>query len=151
SRRHEGGARGALGSRGPHRLGLGADHSGVGGGGGRCVRVDAGGPHAALRSGDTIRNSPCQDRRATGLARVAYCVTETREAQMGSMIATALIALLLAPIRQQVEQYRQANEARIVRELAELVSIPNLASDGPNIARNTQRLLDMLARRGIAA
>ena len=67
------------------------------------------------------------------------------------MIATALAALLLAPLRPQVEQYRQANEARIVGELADFVSIPNLASDAPNIARNAQRLVEMLARRGVVA
>src|SRR3989454_2239107 len=67
------------------------------------------------------------------------------------MIAAALIALLLAPLRKQVEQYRRANEARIVRELADFVSVPNVASDAANIRRNAQRLLEMLAKRGVEA
>src|SRR6266566_275741 len=67
------------------------------------------------------------------------------------MIAAALIALLLAPLHPQVEQYRRANEARIVRELADFVSIPNVASDTANIRRNAQRLLEMLAKRGVEA
>ncbi len=67
------------------------------------------------------------------------------------MIAAALIALLLAPLHPQVEQYRRANEARIVRELADFVSIPNVASDAANIRRNAQRLLEMLAKRGVEA
>jgi len=75
------------------------------------------------------------------------------------MRGTAAVALSLtlgaasAPpaLREQVQQYRQANEARIVRELAELVSIPNVTSDKANISRNAQRLMEMLAKRGVAA
>src|SRR6266404_4598096 len=43
-----------------------------------------------------------------------------------------------APLRESVQRYRQANEARIVRELADLVAIPNLASDAENIRRNAR-------------
>jgi acetylornithine deacetylase/succinyl-diaminopimelate desuccinylase-like protein len=49
----------------------------------------------------------------------------------------------------QVRAYRQANQHHIVRELTELLSIPNVASDTPNIQRNATKLVEMLERRGI--
>ncbi|HXN21998.1 MAG TPA: M20/M25/M40 family metallo-hydrolase [Candidatus Dormibacteraeota bacterium] len=58
-----------------------------------------------------------------------------------------------APLPQQVAQevrsYRLANEGRIVRELVELLSIPNVASDAANIQRNADKLIQMLEARGI--
>src|SRR6266436_496854 len=56
-----------------------------------------------------------------------------------------------APLRESVQRYRQANEARIVRELADLVAIPNLASDAENIRGNARRLVEMLGKRGVEA
>ncbi len=50
---------------------------------------------------------------------------------------------------QEVRDYRMNNEDRIVRELAELLSIPNLASDTANIQKNAERLAEMLEARGI--
>jgi acetylornithine deacetylase/succinyl-diaminopimelate desuccinylase-like protein len=47
-----------------------------------------------------------------------------------------------------VREYRQANEHRIVRELVELLSIPNSAADTPNIQRNAEKLQAMLEARG---
>ncbi|HEV8383326.1 MAG TPA: M20/M25/M40 family metallo-hydrolase [Candidatus Acidoferrales bacterium] len=47
-----------------------------------------------------------------------------------------------------VREYRQGNEHRIVRELNEFLSIPNNASDTPNILRNAERLKAMLEARG---
>ncbi len=49
-----------------------------------------------------------------------------------------------------VREYRQANEAVIVEELVSFLSIPNIASDLPNIQRNAQHLKAMLERRGLA-
>ena len=48
-----------------------------------------------------------------------------------------------------VREYRQANEDRIVRELRELLAIPNVASDAVNIQKNAERLRGMLEARGI--
>jgi acetylornithine deacetylase/succinyl-diaminopimelate desuccinylase-like protein len=47
-----------------------------------------------------------------------------------------------------VREYRIANEAKIVGELVELLSIPNIATDLPNIRRNAEHLRLMLERRG---
>jgi acetylornithine deacetylase/succinyl-diaminopimelate desuccinylase-like protein len=58
-------------------------------------------------------------------------------------------ALPPAQVAQEVRDYRLDNEDRIVRELAEFLSIPNVASDTPNIQKNAARLVEMLEARGI--
>ncbi len=81
---------------------------------------------------------------------------------MRNIVVTMLIALLPYPARaqkstattpaqvaQEVREYRLANEDRIVRELAEFLSIPNVASDTPNIQKNAAHLVEMLEARGI--
>jgi acetylornithine deacetylase/succinyl-diaminopimelate desuccinylase-like protein len=57
----------------------------------------------------------------------------------------------MAPARvaQEVRDYRMDHEDRIVRELAEFLAIPNVASDAPNIQRNAEHLVEMLEARGI--
>ncbi len=54
-----------------------------------------------------------------------------------------------AQVAQEVRDYRMGNEDRIVRELAEFLSIPNVASDTPNIQKNAEHLREMLEARGI--
>lgn len=54
-------------------------------------------------------------------------------------------------LRQQVEQWRKRNAAGVLRELADFVALPNVASDRPNIERNARHLLGLLRRRGIEA
>ena len=44
-----------------------------------------------------------------------------------------------------------AHEAAVLREFADLLSIPNLASDNSNIRRNANALVAMLEHRGVAA
>src|SRR2546430_13657964 len=41
------------------------------------------------------------------------------------------------------------NEDRIIRELREFLSIPNIASDTPNIQKNAAHVVEMLEARGI--
>jgi acetylornithine deacetylase/succinyl-diaminopimelate desuccinylase-like protein len=50
---------------------------------------------------------------------------------------------------EEVRAYRLANEDRIMRELREFLSIPNVASDTPNIQKNAARLKEMLEARGV--
>ena len=52
-------------------------------------------------------------------------------------------------VAEQAREYRKANEHRIVRELVELLAIPNVAADTANIQRNAAKLVEMLERRGI--
>jgi acetylornithine deacetylase/succinyl-diaminopimelate desuccinylase-like protein len=54
-----------------------------------------------------------------------------------------------AQVAQEVRDYRIANEDRIIRELREFLSIPNVASDTVNIQKNAAHLVEMLEARGI--
>src|SRR6266403_1328057 len=54
-----------------------------------------------------------------------------------------------AQVAREVRDYRMANEDRIIRELCEFLSIPNIASDTPNIQKNAVHLVEMLEARGI--
>src|ERR1043165_6706549 len=54
-------------------------------------------------------------------------------------------------LRARVAAWRAGHEAAIVREFAELLAIPNLASDSVNIRRNAAAIVRMLERRGVAA
>ena len=52
-------------------------------------------------------------------------------------------------VAEEVRNYRVANEDRIIRELTEFLSIPNVASDTENIQKNAAHLVEMLEARGI--
>ena len=52
-------------------------------------------------------------------------------------------------VMEEVRSYRLANEDRIMRELREFLSIPNVASDTPNIQKNADHLKEMLEARGV--
>jgi acetylornithine deacetylase/succinyl-diaminopimelate desuccinylase-like protein len=79
-----------------------------------------------------------------------------------NIVVALLIALLPYPafpqmstpsssarVAQEVRDYRTDNEDRIIRELTEFLSIPNTASDTPNIQKNAAHLVEMLEARGI--
>ncbi len=81
---------------------------------------------------------------------------------MRSIVVALLIAFVTTPalaqkstpaapaqVAQEVREYRMDNEDRIVRELNEFLSIPNIASDTPNIQKNAAHLVEMLEARGI--
>jgi acetylornithine deacetylase/succinyl-diaminopimelate desuccinylase-like protein len=53
-----------------------------------------------------------------------------------------------AQARAAAHAYREQHEGAIVTEFAELLSLPNLASDSAGIRRNADHLIGMLARRG---
>ena len=48
-----------------------------------------------------------------------------------------------------VRQYRQANEHRLLSEYVQLLSIPNVASDTPNIRKNADYLVTLMQKRGL--
>jgi len=70
-----------------------------------------------------------------------------------------LLALLLffaaktlaqtSPAAVAAKSYRQAHEHEIIAEYIKLLSIPNVASDAPNIRRNAGLVVQMLERRGV--
>jgi acetylornithine deacetylase/succinyl-diaminopimelate desuccinylase-like protein len=51
----------------------------------------------------------------------------------------------------RVREYRISHERQIIGEFTDLLAIPNVASDSPNIRRNATRLIEMMGRRGIEA
>jgi hypothetical protein len=53
--------------------------------------------------------------------------------------------------RSKVRVYCQVNEHKIITELIDLLSIPNLASDSINIRKNANKLVAMLEQRGVRA
>lgn len=61
-------------------------------------------------------------------------------------------ALDVPAVAQQtsVERFVREHQAAIIREFMDLVAIPNVRSDLPNIRRNADRLRQMLERRGMA-
>jgi acetylornithine deacetylase/succinyl-diaminopimelate desuccinylase-like protein len=55
------------------------------------------------------------------------------------------------PVIVKVREHRARHEGAILREFAELLRIPNVASDSVNIRRNADLLVTMLERRGMSA
>ena len=52
-------------------------------------------------------------------------------------------------VRDAARGFREQHELAILRELADLLAIPNVASDARNIRRNADHLVGMLRRRGL--
>src|ERR1051326_5741423 len=55
------------------------------------------------------------------------------------------------PASQAARRWRQQHERAIVDEFVSLLSIPNIASDRPNIQRNAETIARMMEKRGNAA
>jgi acetylornithine deacetylase/succinyl-diaminopimelate desuccinylase-like protein len=67
------------------------------------------------------------------------------------LIASSAHAQDPARVRSAVRAYQQAHDVEIVRDLADFLAIPNLASDSVNIRLNARFIVTMLERRGIRA
>ena len=46
-------------------------------------------------------------------------------------------------------EFRQVNEHRLLTEFVQLLSIPNLASDTPNIRKNADHIVAEMQKRGL--
>ncbi len=68
-----------------------------------------------------------------------------------ALMVCALPAVHAQSVTPAVRAWRQQHEAEIVRELADLVAIPNIARDLPNIRKNAELIRTMLERRGVSA
>ena len=55
-----------------------------------------------------------------------------------------------AAVAKQTRAWRAAHEREIMAEFVELLSIPNLAADAPNIQRNAENIRAMCEKRGLA-
>ncbi len=51
--------------------------------------------------------------------------------------------------QQKTREYRQKHEQQILNEFVDLLSIPNVAADQPNIRKNAALILQMMKRRGL--
>src|SRR5688572_26477916 len=85
---------------------------------------------------------------------VARCAMRTILA--GALLIAASASAEAAPptaaeVRAKVRAWRQAHAGQVVRELADLVALPNVASDAVAIRKNADAIVKMLERRGIAA
>ena len=62
-----------------------------------------------------------------------------------------VVAVAASPLQEAVRAYRTAHEQELMAEYRELVSLPNVGADQPNIRRNAEFIVAMMRRRGIAA
>src|SRR4051794_21641064 len=76
----------------------------------------------------------------TGIALLALCAFAAAQDNARSSKA----------VRNLVREYRQMNEAQIVRDYARLLSLPNVASDTTNIRNNASFIMDLLEQRGFS-
>ena len=70
------------------------------------------------------------------------------------LVATTLVVMLLAQaddLQQRVRSFVDAHQKEIVGELLELLAIPNVAADKPNIRRNAEHLQRLLTKHGLQA
>jgi acetylornithine deacetylase/succinyl-diaminopimelate desuccinylase-like protein len=76
----------------------------------------------------------------------------TRWEVFGAMLLLAGVGGAQTPspqaVRASVREYRQQHEAEIVRSYAELLSVPNVASDIKNIRANADFISSLLQKRG---
>jgi acetylornithine deacetylase/succinyl-diaminopimelate desuccinylase-like protein len=67
------------------------------------------------------------------------------------VVAPSVADAQLNPAAQAARTWRQQHERAILDEFVALLSIPNIASDRPNIQRNATAIVAMMEKRGIAA
>src|SRR6185503_14682570 len=58
-------------------------------------------------------------------------------------------SIIAQTTQDKIRTYRVANEHKIVSEFLSLLSIPNIASDNPNIRRNAEQIIAMMKQRGL--
>ena len=66
----------------------------------------------------------------------------------GLLVCLNTLALPAQQQRQPVEQFVATHQQQIIRELVELLSVPNVAADRDNIRRNAVLLRDLFLKRG---
>jgi acetylornithine deacetylase/succinyl-diaminopimelate desuccinylase-like protein len=73
---------------------------------------------------------------------------------LGILLCALVVAIVPAAAEDGLaaaRKFRQANEASILKDFAELLSIPNVASDSQNIVRNAELIRGRLEQRGVTA
>lgn len=64
-------------------------------------------------------------------------------------ISARLLATEPADVAKEARAWRAGHEKEILGEFCDLLAVPNLASDTPNIERNARMIREMLKRRGL--
>jgi acetylornithine deacetylase/succinyl-diaminopimelate desuccinylase-like protein len=67
-----------------------------------------------------------------------------------ALLAAEPASARLSPAARAARSFRESHETEIVRELADLLSIPNRASDAPNIEKNAAAVSALYERRGFS-
>ena len=67
------------------------------------------------------------------------------------LLAATLLAISPPDASRVARNYRVRHEKEIISEFMELLAIPNLASDAPNIEKNANAIAAMFSRRGATA
>src|SRR5215813_4670175 len=78
-------------------------------------------------------------------------MTQIRAALICSALVAACLAQDTPEVRSKVRSYRESHQSEIVRQFAELLAIPNVASDAANIRRNAEYISTSLQKRGVQA
>ena len=65
------------------------------------------------------------------------------------ILAGSLVAADPAAVAKATQEWRTQHEGEIVKEFSDLLAIPNLASDTPNIRRNADAIRQILEKRGV--
>ena len=68
---------------------------------------------------------------------------------VGSILAATLLTADPASVAKQTTVWRMQHEREILQEFSDLLAIPNLASDTPNIARNAVAIRALCEKRGL--
>jgi acetylornithine deacetylase/succinyl-diaminopimelate desuccinylase-like protein len=71
---------------------------------------------------------------------------------MKTVLISIVLFLFLSTLglsQGQVRQYREANENRLLSEFVQLLTIPNVASDTPNIRKNADHLVAEMQKSGL--
>jgi acetylornithine deacetylase/succinyl-diaminopimelate desuccinylase-like protein len=69
------------------------------------------------------------------------------------LFTTALVGFSVAQnaseVRAKVREFRESHEGKILQNFSQLLAIPNLASDSPNIRKNAKYISALLSKRGV--
>jgi acetylornithine deacetylase/succinyl-diaminopimelate desuccinylase-like protein len=66
------------------------------------------------------------------------------------VLFTASPSVAQNKLQLEVRAYRQKHEHQILKEFVDLLSIPNVASDQPNIRKNAEVIIEMMKRRQLS-
>lgn len=70
---------------------------------------------------------------------------------LAGCVLTMLVPAVASPLQDAVRAHRVAHEQALMAEYRELVRIPNVGADQPNIRRNAEFIVAMMQHRGIPA